>query len=546
MRGGLDLSALSRAPVVKNVPALSKALESLPKPTGRFGVFNALWAPFRYLSEKSITSIATANVQVFDQMVARGIDYFRRNPNAEADPAFRFTPDMLGMKGGAYFSDEGAFRFYRDRLGEYQIGNLEDVVRGAMRRAAKGETLLTRDQALGVAMMAVNEVSLESSINTRPVEWFNNPVWRFGGLLLGWPISKVNQINEALKTTDGRFQVASIVKGIGIMALWSLPAGLAYSLLMDAYDRELLAKEPNLRKLRPIDMVPVVGVANAAAESLQGDRVGALAILERAARAGTFGLAGDAVSSVFNIVDPQAGQRDFDLNSRILIFSQFANMRDIVRDLIHTEGAVTYASTIRPALNAFGFGGQIQATQILNNAFGLSNSEAQVTNRINVNNYLRAAGREAGLELRMGAGRSSPTPVSVWIRQMQLKALSNDRIGFLEAYRNAVSAARARGEESPESYVLTNWKSRNPLTTTFRTKPSEAEMGRLMSALGEDGRMAVNEALSLFDRYTDMIAPSDLQEAIARRMGSAMRPRASRVPNLEDVRRRAALQAMGL
>ena len=162
------------------------------------------------------------------------------------------------------------------------------------------------------------------------------------------------------------------------------------------------------------------------------------------------------------------------MSGRVLVMSQFANFRDMVRNLIQQDGTATYASVGRPFLSSLGGNGAIQYLQIWNNLTGADNAEARVTAKISAQNWLRAAGREIGLELKGGDGRSSPTPLSVQVREMQLAAYAGDRIGFLEAYRAAVEAARrgAPANAKPgeaEARVLASWRGRNPLTSTFRS-----------------------------------------------------------------------------
>ena len=495
------------------------------------GGFNALWAPFHFIGAKADTAIAAANVQAFEMMVQRGLEYFSKNPEARDNPGFRFTAEDLGLKNGAWFNDEGAFRYFRERAVEYRLGNFEEIVRDAGRRT-DGQGLLTRDQALGLAMMALNEVSLQASVNTRPVEFLDNPVLRLGGLMLGWPLAKMNQVHDAFKTPEGKLTLASALRTVGVMAAWSLPAGLAYSLLMDQYDEKMLAKKSNLRGIDPIALTPLIGPAVAATD---GDRgMGNLAgILDRLARAGTYGLMGDVLNGAVNSIDPRNGQRSADLNSRVLVYAQLANFFDVLRNLIQQEGAYTYQSVGRPFVTALGGSGVIQATQIVNHALGLSNAEAAVTNRINVNNVLRAAGREAGVEVRAAGGAASPTPLSVWVQEMKTTALSNDRLGFLDAYRHAIDVARTQGEADPENKVLEAFKSRSPLESVFARKPSDTDMAKLYAAMDEDGKRAVLDATTLFENYVEMIAPSFRQ---------APKPSVTAV----ELRRRLANRAHGL
>lgn len=514
------------------------------KGEGEFAGNNALWAPFNYINTQVASALATANVQTFEIMMKKAVAYYAAHPEAHGNPNFKFTAELLGMKGNAFFSDEGAFDFYRRASLEYRMGSLEEMARGAAGRLAKGERILTRDQVLSIALIANNELSLESSINSRPSEMFNSQVLRFGGMLMGWPLAKMNQVNQSLKTSDGRIEAMSVLKGLGVMAAWSLPIGLAYSLLMDRYDDDILNKKSNLRAIDPIAAVPIVGPALAlmgAGERTAGSN--ALGMLERMAKAGTYGMMGDFVNSMANWVDPTSGQREFDLNSRVVAYSQYANIRDTIRNLIHQDGAVTYSTVVRPLLTSLGGNGIIQYQQILNNALGLSNAESELTNRINVRSYIRAAAREVDISLKAGGARTSPTPTSVWVREMELNALSNDRLGFLDAYRNAVDAARKAGEAEPEGKILEAWKARGPIKSVTAHVPSETEMTKLNAALGEDGRRVVREAEGLFARYTESIAPSPFEVMMQRQARAQTR---AMDPEYQAKLRAAAAQRMGI
>src|SRR3954468_15783888 len=96
-------------------------------------------------------------------------------------------------------------------------------------------------------MLANNELDLQASINTRPAGWATNPILKFGLPLLGWPIAQMNQVHQALKTAEGRASWLAALKGIGIMAAWSLPMGLAFTLMTDEYDEKILKKKSGLQ-----------------------------------------------------------------------------------------------------------------------------------------------------------------------------------------------------------------------------------------------------------------------------------------------------------
>jgi hypothetical protein len=509
----------------------------------RLNVIPGVGGVMNYLSAVAATANGRAEVWALERIVKAGIDHFAAHPEKAANPAYRLTAEDLGLKSRAWFSDEGSFDYYRRKTVEYGVGNLEDIVRGAMERQARGEQLLTRDQALRTAMMANNELDLQASINTRPSGWATNPILKFGLPLLGWPIAQMNQVHQALKTADGRRSFAAALKGLGIMAVWSLPIGLAFTLMTDEYDDKVLKKKSNLQGIDPEAAIPLVGPVLALAA---GDRglANVTGILQRLSRAGNiYGLGADAIAQMITSVDPTSGQRPFSLDQRVLVFSQFLNLQQALSNWINQGGTATYASVARPLIMSMGGNGALHATDVFNGLLGLDNAEARVVQRTNAAQWLRAAGREVGVELRAGgAGSVAPTPVSVWLREMQLSAYANDRLSFLDAYRRAVDAAREMGKPNPEQTVVEGWRSRDPLNV-FRTKPDAVELARMYSAMSDNGRAAVSEALRLYEQFSELIAVSPAERYEHRILAQARR---GLVPNYGTLRARLASGALGM
>lgn len=461
-----------------------------------------------YASQIASTSNGVAEVWALERMVKAGMNYFAAHPEKASDPAFRLSAEDLGLKNRWWFSDEGTFDFYRRKTVEYGVGNLEDIVRGAMERIQKGEPILTKEQALRTAMMANNELDLQASINTRPAGWATNPILKFGLPLLGWPLAQMNQVHQALKTADGRKEWLQIFKSLGIMAAWSLPMGLAFTFMTDEYDDRVLKKKSNLRGVDKVAAVPGVGPALALASGDRGlDNLKGM--FERMSKAGNiYGVGADFFSQTLNSIDPTSGQRPFSLDQRVLVFSQFMNFWQAMSNWLNQGGTATWASVERPLIMAMGGNGALHAIDIYNNLLGLDNQQSRMVHRTNAQQWLRAAGRETGLEVRSGGGASvAPTPASVWLREMQFAAYANDRLAFLDAYRRAVDASREMGKDNPEQSVLDGWKARDPLDV-FRVKPSDFEMAKMLGVMSENGKQAVADAMRLYDQYSALIAPS--------------------------------------
>lgn len=484
--------------------ALKKGVNNAKDP--QFATFNALWSPLNFFSNQAHNAITTSTVKTFETMLSKGVKYFQDHPEARKaaeQGRFTFTPDHLGMTGPAFFNDKGVFDFFKEKLNDYRMGNLEQQALDAIPKAERGERMLTKDQVLNLGMMALNEISLESNINTRPIGQFNSRFIRWIAPLLGWPLSKMNQVHKTMSEQDGRTNLKTFAKGMGILASWSIPVGIGFSLAMDQWDKDVLKKKSNRRNIDPMAAVPIIGPAYYA-----NSMSNAAAMLERISRAGTYGLGGDLANGLTNTIDPKSGQRDFDLNSRVLVYSLFDNVRHALKNLVSQEGDATYSSVWRPLMMSLGGNGLIQYQQILNNALNLDNSESRVTKRINVGNWIRPAARDANLDLKTGEGHTTSTPVSVQVREMQLAALANDPHDFLQSFRKAVSAAALRGEEDPERYIYAAYMQREPVNSLMAHKPSELELAQLYNAMDQEGKGVVAEAVSLHERYAEMIKPA--------------------------------------
>lgn len=438
-------------------------------------------------------SNGTAEATSIESLVKAAMDYFAAHPEALNDPTFRLTAKDLRAQSAAWFNSPGSFDYFRRAMVDYGIGNLEDVARDAMERAQQAQPILTKEQVLKAAMMSNNELDLQGSINTNPGSFAANPVLKFATPLLGYPLRAMNQVHSLFREADGRASAKAALKAAGILAAWSLPVGLAFTFLTDEYDDKLLKKKSGL---------PSIGGNNTAEQNVA-------AVLQRVSRAGNiYGLGADFLSSQLSGLDPTSGQRAFSLDSRVLAFSQLRTLTDAISTYLNNGYEATYAGVERPLIQFMGGNGALQAVQIFNNVLGLDNAEARLTARTNAQQWLRTAGREVGVELaRSGGAAVVATPVGTWTREMYLAALANDRLGYLDAYRRAVDAARESGAPDPEAKVRESWRSRSPLEV-FRTKPTEFEIQRMLAAMSDDGRTAVRDALRLFDQYSSLIAPT--------------------------------------
>lgn len=476
-----------------------------------------------------------------ESVVNAAMQHFAANPDHLADPTYQLTHEDIGQQSRTFAMDKAAFNYLRAKMVEYNIGPLESVARDAMERQTKGEPILTKDQVLKATQLAGNEVDLQPSINTNPALWDTNPVLKFASPLLGWPLRQMASIHESMRDANGRASVLQAMKTLGILATWSMPLGLAFTFLTDQYDDKILKKKTNLGGVDLTAAIPGVGPALALATSDKPWFQHLVAMGQRLSRAGNiYGLAFDAASQMLSGADPTSGQRQFSMDGRILAFSQILNLQQALSNWIESGFASTYANFERPLIQALVGSGPLQAVDVIGNVLGIDNQEMRLVARTNAGQWLRAAGRETGLELRRaGGGSVAPTPMSVWTREMYLAALGSDRLNFQENYRRAIDAAREAGAPNPEQAVLESWKSRNPLDV-FRTKPDDLAVQRMISIMSDNGAQSVRDALRLFQQYTDLIATSP-----ADRYEHRILQQVRRVPNVDQLRARMAAGSMG-
>ncbi len=439
------------------------------------------WAPFSWGSMGLMNaSLIDGNISTFEDFVEVAIRYLRANPHLIGDKNVTLTAGQLGYKKGLIFDSEHAFNYLTEALARYGM-SLEGVANAAIARQAinPNDTRLFLDNQLQVlATMAMSDLSLEASITSRPT-WMQDPLMRASGLLLGWSFARMEQLRKAFREPNGQASWWALKSGLMSMAA-VIPLGLAWAWLMDDYDEYATGKKSNIRGF--------------------GQDNNFLAAVEQLTRQGTFGFWGDVANTLGNAAG-EGDLRGVSVDSRVVWVNSMVNTMSALSTWVR-QGEADYPSVYRPLMQALGGSGYIQDAQIFNNFLGLDNPESRVTARINANNYLRAAGRELGLDVRIGRGAQSlANPIKPHVGQMVLAALADDGEGFYVAYREAVEAARDEGRPDPIEFVKRSFASSHPLRAVFKTTPSTAEYRQILGALNERGQEDVSESVSLFNRY---------------------------------------------
>lgn len=449
-----------------------------------FGVFNQIATGFQSIG-------ATNMAHLVEDFVYKGMDYIRNKAPAMGSDLAKLSAAEWAERIGLSKADQQAFKIQATRMLDDWGLDYFQLVKEGLRAEKSGSKDILSDRTLGLLQpMATKETITAGNINTMPGASFNSSVIKAISPLLGWPFRRSQQINRLRYDENGRASLAAVSKGlIGLTAL-SL-GGLAVSALVDLYNEELLKKRRNIRSLDPS----------------QGPGNLTMAFIEHSARVGTFGLFGDFANEALNVGTGEGANRGISLDQRVVFMNSLLGMVRSISNFVNTDFQVDYAGTIRPLAYSLGGNEILQFIQIANGVLGLDNAESRATQRTNVGNWLRVAGRETGLEVKPSgvSGGGTSTPMTPLISRMQLAAIGNDSAGFNQAYREAIAKAKEQGHEDPVGFVKQSFASRNPLRSIFRTTPTEEDYRRILGALPNSGRSDVQEGLASFNRYGAML-----------------------------------------
>jgi len=441
-------------------------------------------APFSYYAQVLNEALVVNNWKITKEFIGSGLDILQ-DGNAQADWTLKKWASEMNLNT---FDADSFVKFMRVLEDEYGL-SFYQLLREAQGRAKSNQDILSERTSYLLAGMALTNITQEGSIANMPVGAFNNSVMKFITPLLGWPYRQSLKVASKILKNDGdRFTMQGLSRALMALSVVA-GGGLAISMAVDAYSEELLRKRRNLAPL-----------------SSEGALAKAHAVMEHLTRVGTFGLAGDFALEFINIGTGEGDLRGLSPERRVVALNSAFGMIGAMQSFLNQDFTVDYSGVVRPALFAMGGNGALQAIQMINTLGGFDNQESRAVRRTNVNNWLRAAGRISGTELRKSQGGfGTKTPVTPHISRMFMAALSNNPSDFRRAYQDAVKAARKAGKSEPESYVKRTFGSRNPLQI-FRATPTDTELSRILSVLPKEGKRDVLGAIRMFEHYKNQIS----------------------------------------
>lgn len=467
--------------------------------------------PFSQLHTNMISSYSI--LKEYEALINRVIKYIEENPDAtEAD----ITAQNLGIQdvkflGLTIFDDSLYIDAMKRRAAEFGFGGLRAMAQKAKQRKDSGQYMFDREDGAKFWHIGRTEISLESSAVSRPAALQTTVVGRQSGGLLGWSVQKALRAIDVMSGKRGSEdgitmrrlvqgdvtlgQIQAAVAGMKAMMFAMMPISMIYALFFDWYDEDVLGKKSNLRPFTP----------EAGLDEM------AMAAMERMANLGTFGFLGEGVNSAMNMGD---GKALLSFDERVVWANTIRQIQTLTSSAVAVEAwkdptQLTYAGFWRQLFSTLGGTGLLHNFQVMNNLLGINNAESRVNERINVNNYLRAAGRTLQLDVRtFGGGYSRPTPVTPHLTSMGIAAINDDKEGFKRSYENALRVAmRTREETKTEAadYLKRSFQSRHPLRTVFRTPPSEDEYQNILGTLNPAGRRAVEDAVRNYNKYAQSL-----------------------------------------
>ena len=444
--------------------------------------------------------------KTYAELVKKAADALESNPKAKRNSDYELSHTDVGM-------DKTGFDYMKGMLADQGM-RLEALARNLNSgKELKGDTeIFTNHQLRLLATLAQTEITKETSPLTRPIWVYTTELGRWANPLLGWSLEKTADIARNFKTRDnaGRFSYKVALRSMAPFTV-VLPITLAYAMIREEWEEEWLGKKANRLDFD-------------ADKDLTHNFV---AFVDRANVAGTFGIAGDAANSLINLTSG----RQFSIENRVFFLSMVTGLLTEAWKWKGRGMPTDYQHMTRPLIQSLAGGGLLEFLQATDGAFGLAESERQVTRRINVENWLRSVGRALELDVRGFYKSQTRNTVKPHVRNMAIHAMSNDPEAFWKAHRSALKEAnewviekrnytiRTGGRvesdktvhEEAVEYVRSSFRDQHPLRKIFVTMPTDMQYQMLLNEIPGDHRMDIKSAIDMFNSYGERIGIEPLQ-----------------------------------
>ena len=431
-----------------------------------------------------------------------------------------FTAEELGLGAGVaefFIGQKDGFNQMNNLLESVGLPNLSRLAFDFVQRkdSDPNTPVIQKNTGLLINQMAMNEVTGEG-FNAKPAFLATHPLGKYFGIFLGWPLWKMARDNRVIQgqsnymfgkdaRTD-RATMMAFLKYLSMVSAVYAPAGLAFAMLVDWYDDEVLEKPNNLPPISPWALMPVIGPYMAAHTD---PNFSIYSITSRLAKSGVpYGMGMDLANSVFSKGDPYGSSKEFSLDSRIFAWSMVKNIYDAMGNWMH-QGEIDYQNVTRPIMYGLGGNSVIQLIDATTGMLDIDSTERRMADYIGVRNLIKKYAWGMGLDLRPPAkGYGRPSSLSINVRQMERAAYSYDTVEFRDAYQDALEAAREDGEQNPEKAVRDRFKRRLILYNITDGKITDDQLERMLELMDEEESDMIKGYLRAHEQYLQMIETS--------------------------------------
>mgnify|MGYP003113099046 CR=1 FL=1 len=451
--------------------------------------------PFGYVARMVNHSVGFGLASVYHDLVKEAAEYIQRN-NISRSVLLTAQDLGYGRSGldkvidGAFFGVEAGWNNYNNKLEDAGIGSITSLAWDYLDRKSQGDDrVLSRDSTIGMALLGMNEVSLDGFL-ARPSVFYTNWLGRAATPLLGWATAKMNQVNNFVTNEEGKLSAAYLFKYLFLLSAVHSPIGLAASMVRDNWDDDITDKPNALPSIAPTQMIPVVGMFI----NRNDPNYSPLAAAERLSRTTSpYGLGYDFLVSAVAQADPTSYSRGISLDRRIMVTGMLHSLNDVVRTFVGQGGKADWSSVWRPFFYAAGGNSFFQYYHAFSNLFGSDTEERAIADMIGMRNVIRKGAKSTGLELKRtgGMGAYQPTYLSMQIKAMERAAYRGNTTDFKKAYARALDAAKKLGKSDPRRYVLQRFKDRTPRRNITARTIQDEDWSKLLSRLDTEDRNRV-------------------------------------------------------
>ena len=507
---------------IKKIPKAARyAPSGVDNPNYHPISFKSLIDVFGVASRIANHSIAVGMANLYHDTVKRAADYIEAN--GLRGKSIELTAKQLKYGSGlgelgigkvtldrALFGAEAGWNNANEKAIDAGLGSITQMAQEYLDRKDRGDDrVLTKDQVLSIGQIGLNEVTLDGFGARAPV-FYTNGLGRVASPLLGWSVAKMDQVAEFMRDSDGRINAIMMAKYLALVGMAITPVGLAFSLMRDMWDDEILNQPNSMPSIAPTQLIPLMGFVDTGHEDFS--IAGAFQRLSRTASPG--GLVFDSIVQMAGAADPNSPQRSVSVDQRVLGLATMHNLMDIATTFVTQDWKGDYATVGRPLIYAFGGNSVMHYHKALTNLMGINSTECVMSDMTGIKNEMRAAAKAAGLPLKAAwKGDIVSSEARMHEKAMERAIYKNDHEAFMDAYVKAVAATRKKlmengnFETTAEKVILGKIKNMNPMFKITSHRPTDDQKYEILKRMSDDGQRKLARWQMNLNYYESLLSP---------------------------------------